>query len=119
MNFLMTVPVSDAEYFLPVRLAVGGLCENAGLNIDDAEDVKVCVTESMLILKRSGVKAVSLEFEKGEKFKITIKSVEAGGQKENAEEDDEISFALLSALVDIEIIPGDGKAEAFVLSKNL
>lgn len=120
MNFSMNIPVATTEYFLTVRLAVGGLSEKAGLDIDEAEDLKVCVTESMLILKRNGVKAVNLEFDDGDGLEITVKSIERGDAEECDSTDDEISYALLGALVDdVRLERRDDKTDVIVLSKRV
>ena len=49
-KFLVTLPLTG-EYLTTVRLTTGGLCALAGFDVDEAEDYKVCVTESLLILK--------------------------------------------------------------------
>ena len=67
--------------------------------MDTAEDYKVCVTESLLILKRNGFLTASICFTvDGETLGCAISGAEKGGQKEDSMED-EISRALLSALV--------------------
>ena len=96
-KFSMTTPLTG-EYFTTVRLAVGGLCALAGFDVDTAEDFKVCVTESLLILKRNGFLSASISFEVGEILSCAIAGETLGGVKEDALED-EISRALLSALL--------------------
>lgn len=96
-KFSMTTPLTG-EYFTTVRLAVGGLCALAGFDVDTAEDFKVCVTESLLILKRNGFLSASIAFEVGETLSCAITGETLGGAKEDSLED-EISRALLSALL--------------------
>jgi hypothetical protein len=96
-KFSMTTPLTG-EYFTTVRLAVGGLCALAGFDVDTAEDFKVCVTESLLILKRNGFISASMTFEMQESLICRIAGEELGGEKEESPED-EISRALLSALL--------------------
>lgn len=55
-NFCVSLPLSS-EYLTTVRLTTGGLCALCGFDVDSAEDFKVCVTESLLILKRNGFRA--------------------------------------------------------------
>ena len=66
--------------------------------MDFAEDFKVCVTESLLLLKRGGFISATIDFTIGEALGCHIVGVEKGGEKENSPED-EISRALLSALL--------------------
>ena len=80
-KFSVSMPLSN-EYLTTVRLATGGLCALCGFDVDSAEDFKVCVTESLLILKRNGFQAAEVSFGVGEKGA-----------------DDEISYALLNALI--------------------
>ena len=96
-TFSITTPLTG-EYFTTVRLAVGGLCALAGFDVDTAEDFKVCVTESLLILKRNGFLSADISFVVGETLACSIAGQTLGGDKEDALED-EISRALLSALL--------------------
>ena len=96
-KFAMTTPLSG-EYFTTVRLAVGGLCALAGFDVDSAEDFKVCVTESLLILKRNGFSTATISIQMGESLLCSVAGEELGGENEDSPED-EISRALLSALL--------------------
>ena len=96
-TFSMTTPLTG-EYFTTVRLAVGGLCALAGFDVDSAEDFKVCVTESLLILKRNGFATATVTLTVGEELTCEIAGGELGGEKTDTPED-EISRALLSALL--------------------
>lgn len=96
-KFSINTPLTG-EYFTTVRLAVGGLCSLAGFDVDTAEDFKVCVTESLLILKRNGFLSAAIDVTLGETLACSIKGETLGGEKEDALED-EISHALLSALL--------------------
>ncbi len=96
-KFSISTPLTG-EYFTTVRLTTGGLCALAGFDVDETEDFKVCVTESLLILKRNGFSAASVTFTVGEALGCRIVGEGACGEKEDALED-EISRALLSALL--------------------
>ena len=76
-EFAMELPLVS-DFLTTVRLATGGVCAVSGLDVDYTEDIKVCVTEGLLILKRNGYARARVRFFFAE---------------------DEISFALLSALV--------------------
>ena len=86
-----------SDILTTVRLATGGVCSLAGLNLDESEDCKVCVTESLLLLQHGGSRAARLAFYSDNGLKVEIASEEAGAPEPHAE--DEISLALLSALV--------------------
>ena len=75
-----------------------GLCALVGFDPDSSEDFKVCVTESLLILKRNGFKKASVRFETGEALSCAVIGVGEPGEKEEGIED-EISYALLDALL--------------------
>ncbi|MBQ8319361.1 MAG: hypothetical protein IJX81_00600 [Clostridia bacterium] len=96
-KFSIKTPLTG-EYLTTVRLTTGGLCALAGFDLDSAEDFKVCVTESLLILKRNGYKSASVEFTVGEALACRLVGEDECGQRENGVED-EISYALLSALL--------------------
>lgn len=113
-KFSVSLPLTG-EYLTTVRLTVGGLCSLVGFDVDTAEDYKVCVTESLLILKRNGFVRASLDFTVSEMLCCAVCGTEKGGVKEDSIEDD-ISRALLSALVgNVEFVQGeDGNVEKIV-----
>ncbi len=102
-KFSINTPLTG-EYFTTVRLTVGGLCALSGFDVDLAEDFKVCVTESLLILKRNGYNSAKVEFALGEALCCSVCGEGAAGEREEGLED-EISHALLQALLGkVEII---------------
>lgn len=112
-KFSVTMPLTG-EYLTTVRLTTGGLCALVGFDVDTAEDYKVCVTESLLILKRNGFKSAAIDFTVGETLACTVKGKEAGGEKEDGMED-EISRALLSALLgEVEFVKDGEKVVGIV-----
>lgn len=96
-KFTLSLPLSN-EYLTTVRLTTGGICALAGFDVDAAEDFKVCVTESLLILKRNGFRKANIEFEVGEMLSCAVSGT---GERAAAEKgpDEEISYALLNALL--------------------
>lgn len=96
-KFSVKTPLTG-EYLTTVRLTTGGLCALAGFDVDTAEDFKVCVTESLLLLKRNGYESASIEFGVGETLACKIVGENAGGEVQHGPED-EISYALLAALL--------------------
>ena len=96
-KFSVTLPLTG-EYLTTVRLTTGGLCSLVGFDVDLAEDFKVCVTESLLILKRKGYLTATIAFTVGEALGCHICGGERGDEQENSAED-AISHALLCALV--------------------
>ncbi len=96
-KFSINTPLTG-EYFTTVRLTVGGLCALSGFDVDLAEDFKVCVTESLLILKRNGYNSARVEFALGEALGCSVCGEGDVGAKEEGLED-EISHALLQALL--------------------
>jgi len=96
-KFSIHLPLTG-EYLTTVRLTTGGLCSLAGFDVDFIEDYKVCVTESLLILKRNGYTEATVDFTVGEALGCAVRGENRVGEKENSAED-EISRALLSALL--------------------
>lgn len=108
-KFLVELPLTG-EYLTTVRLTTGGLCALAGFDVDTAEDYKVCVTESLLILKRNGFTRASIDFTLGDALACNVCGNEKTGETENSIED-EISHALLTALVgEVEFVKDDDGA---------
>lgn len=96
-KFSVTLPLTG-EYLTTVRLTTGGLCALAGFDVDSAEDYKVCVTESLLILKRNGFNTATIDFTIAETLGCNVQGKDSSGEREEGMED-EISRALLSALL--------------------
>ena len=96
-KFSVSLPLTG-EYLTTVRLTTGGLCALVGFNVDESEDFKVCVTESLLILKRNGFVSANIYFSVGESLACEVVGAETGNEKAD-EFEDEISRALLSALL--------------------
>lgn len=108
-KFLVELPLTG-EYLTTVRLTTGGLCALAGFDVDAAEDYKVCVTESLLILKRNGFTRASIAFTLGDALACNVCGNGKTGDKEDSLED-EISRALLAALVgEVEFVKDDDGA---------
>ena len=87
-----------SEMMTTVRLACGGLCALSGFDMDESEDCKVCVTESLLLVMHAGFSHARICFsEEHEELFIRVT-----GEGERAEghtmPEDEISLALLEAL---------------------
>lgn len=87
----------NRELMTTLRLATGGVCSLAGLDIDETEDCKVCVTESLLLLMHCGYPSARVSFSEDGGVFVRI---EAEGTAQESEKffDDGISTALLSAL---------------------
>ncbi|MBD5584743.1 MAG: ATP-binding protein [Clostridia bacterium] len=93
-EFTVKFNLADSEYMTALRLVCGAVCSAHGLDVDDTEDFKVCVTESAIILKNCGFDSVTAVFS-GEEVGCTVYG-EGGTPKEG---ENELSLALISALV--------------------
>ena len=96
-KFALKTPLTG-EYLTTVRLTTGGLCALAEFDMEGTEDFKVCVTESLLILKRSGFSYATIEFGVGEALSCKLVGEDKQSQAYGEAEDD-ISYALLEALL--------------------
>ena len=94
-NFNVEFCLADSEYMTALRLAVGAVCAVADVEIDSAEDMKVCVTESGLILMGCGCEGVKVSQGTVGRVHAVVEGV--GGCP--VECDNDFSLALVSALV--------------------
>ena len=100
MNALIDLKLPlQSELLTTVRLLTGGVCSLAGLGLEESEDCKVCVTESLLLLKHAGFLSARLVFTRGEDLRVLAEGEEGGGEAGSSMEE-EISVALLQALVE-------------------
>ncbi len=98
MNSILSLAIElNRDLMTTVRLTTGGVCSYAGLDIDETEDCKVCITESLLLLMHRGYPSARITFTEDAGMFVRI---EAEGNTHNEREypEDEISCALLSAL---------------------
>ncbi len=115
-GFSLSLPLKS-EYLTTVRLTVGGLCALCGMDIDLAEDIKVCVTESLLLLQRNGFSEASLCFCVENGLSVEIEGEASDEAKESAE--NEISYALLGALCeDVSFTKENGRVVAVALKNG-
>lgn len=87
--------LKDTVYNPAVRLAAGAVCMIQDEDIDDIEDFKVCVTESLLILRSCGYESAECAFSAEGGVFCEIRGI--GG--EPVEGEDALSLAIISALV--------------------
>ncbi len=97
--FALELPLGNGQ-MTTVRLATGGVAASFGLGLDDSEDLKLCVTESLLLLLHAGSGRARVEFsEDGAQLFVAVlgagETTFGGGMPE-----DDISEALLSALAE-------------------
>lgn len=97
-DFSIGFSLSDSGYLTAVRLVVGAICSVADVDVDAAEDFKVCVTESCIILKNCGSERAEISFRPDkERANVTVTVSGVGGTP--CAGDNEFSLALISALV--------------------
>ena len=98
MNALIDLKLPlRSELFTTARLLTGGVCSLVGLSVDDSEDCKVCVTESLLLLMHCGYPSARVSFAEDGGVFVRIEA-EGTAQESDKFPDDGISTALLSAL---------------------
>jgi len=96
------------ELFTTLRLTTGGVCSLAGLNMEESEDCKVCITEALLLLMHGGCRSAKISFSADDGIYVKIEGEEYFVSEENYP-DDEISSALLAALAeDVEMQKEEG-----------
>lgn len=95
-EFCVSFDLKDSEFNTALRLVAGAFCTLAEKDVDSAEDFKVCVTESALILKNCGFERLNASFSAQGGVKAVLKG--EGGTPADA--DNELSLALISALVE-------------------
>lgn len=115
--FSLSLPLGSA-YLTTARLTVGGICALANLDIDKTEDIKVCVTEGLLLLSRNGFSRAQVMLSVEENLSISLQGEGERGEAKDADED-EISYALLAALSDEASFADDGKAFVITLVNGI
>lgn len=94
-DFKVEFNLADSEYMTALRLVVGAVCAAADTDVDGAEDMKVCVTESCLILRSCGFENAKISINCQSGVHATVRGEGGKPQDGNVE----FSLALVSALV--------------------
>ncbi len=96
-NFTVKFSLADSGYMTALRLVAGAVCSVCEKDVELAEDFKVCVTESVIILKNCGFEEAEVVFCAQDGFAV-CSTCGLGGSP--AEGENELSLSLISALVD-------------------
>lgn len=97
-EFFVSFELKNSEFNTALRLVAGAFCTLAERNVDEAEDFKVCVTESALILKNCGFDRLNAKFSAEDGVKAVLSG--EGGTPAEVNGENELSLALISALVE-------------------
>ena len=103
-----------SEFYTALRLVAGAFCTIAEKDIDAAEDFKVSVTESCLILKNCGFDGAEITLRAGEGVSASVKGLQPGELKAG---ENDMSLALISALVSSCEIQKSGDAIGAIILK--
>ncbi len=95
-EFCVSFDLEHSEFNTALRLVAGAFCSLAEKDVDAAEDFKVCVTESALILRNCGFARLCAKFSAQDGLKAVLSG--EGGAPRDA--DNELSLALIGALVE-------------------
>lgn len=110
-DFSVSFYLSDSGYITALRLVAGAVCSAHDIDVEATEDFKVCVTESVIMLKNCGYERVNVVFG-GESAECSVTG--EGGTP--AESENDFSLALISALVeDCKIEKRGGITERVIL----
>ena len=116
MNLLTLEAPLGSEIMTTVRLATGGVCSAAGLDLDRSEDCKVCVTESLLLIGHAGFSRARILFVREGGLTVTAEGI-VRDRKPAPVPEDEISAALLGALAEnVTVLKEDGLATKVTFS---
>ncbi len=95
-KLILKLDLQDSVYNTAIRLVAGAVCMINDEDLDDVEDFKVCVTESLLILKNCGYESAECSFSVDGYTTCEISGI--GGNPVPGE-NNELSLALIPALV--------------------
>lgn len=101
-KFNLSVP-SKSDYISVVRLTTSGISSNMNFNIEEIEDIKVCVSEACNnVLVQKEIEQIYLDYEIDEdKLIIKVKDVlEDLSDVESHDFDEEMGLLIISSLMD-------------------
>lgn len=101
-KFHLNIP-SKSDYISVVRLTTSGICSHMNFNVDDIDDIKVCVSEACNnVLGQGEIEEISIDFEREEnKLKIRVKDVSQDLEETiSSGHDRELGLLIISSLMD-------------------
>lgn len=99
------------DYISLIRLTTSGIAHNVGLNIDQIEDVKVCVGEACVnVINLNDVERISVTYEaKKDRLIIKVKDmVEDISYGKNNSREAELGLLIIKSLMDEVTFTEDG-----------
>ena len=106
----LTVPAKP-DYFLTARLAASSVASRMGFDVNDIEDIKTAIAESLLIIahqKKSSLISVVFQNE-GDILSVEVEGIEGKAPKTEYENEDvSLSRYLIEALADESIFDENG-----------
>lgn len=106
---------------LCARLTASAVCSLLKIDIDETEDIKVCVNEACLIMMGSNFSRVNIDFNMEKNLEINISGSGSCNKSLNADnENKELSVMLLNSLIDNVEYKKDGeKITSITLLKRM
>ena len=101
-NFHLSLP-AKSDYIGIVRLTTSGICSSMNFNVDEIDDIKVCVGEACNnVLEQKEIEQIYIDFkveEKELKIKVRDVSKDLSGDDFNFH-DRELGLLIISSLMD-------------------
>lgn len=120
-EILLQIPLCSNN-LLCARLTTSAVCSLLKLNIDESEDIKVCVNEACLIIMGNNFSRVRLKYDMQENLRISVQGDgNCGSNSINLDKNaKEISLMLLNSLIDkVEYQKEDGIISSITLIKRM
>lgn len=95
-NIEIKLPL-EKRNLMPVRLFIGGLCSVCGFNLEETEDVKVAVSEALLMLLTNGYRRCKISASIDSDMQVVLSGEEHGG---NVQPCSEFALVLVRELID-------------------
>ena len=89
-----------SECVVSARLTAGVVCSILKLDIDESEDVKLCVSEACNVLLNQNFCTAEITFGFGDGLRLELAGTDCRGEAKESKSANEMSVMLLSALAD-------------------
>ena len=105
---------------LCARLTASAVCSLLKIDIEEAEDIKVCVNEACLIMMGNNFSKVNINFDMENNLKIDISGSGNCSKSLNSADNKDLSVMLLNSLIDNVEYKKDGeKITSITLIKRM
>ena len=120
-NIILQLPICLSKNLICARLTTSAVCSMLNLDIEETEDIKVCVNEACLMIMSGNYKSVKVVYNTDNNLMITVTGEgKCDKIKVFNQESKELGLTMLNSLIDnVEYHKTNGNVSSITLTKRI